>query len=345
MRLTSYDFGNLLYSSYYLAGLAANATRLGYDFRVSTVEPPLLRSLSPADRAFIHLFEFSGPKGEFAFCIDTRDQGYAADAAYDKTLLRGVAYYFKVNHNPAAVEAAPELRPFAERIHAARPFFPIRPPGALRYLPRPMTARRNPHAAMRRVKHLRDMPTLGWIRSLRRVEPDLDVVFVVAVWGKREHRHEDNFRFELARALREQRDLAAKVGLVPHGDVPRAYAPLVIPPASLRAYLRQQARARVAIYCRGLHGCLSFKLGQLLAMGRPIVGQTLLNNREQLMANAHFAEQFAFNDVDAIVARVRELLANAEERRTLSEGNRAAFDATFTPEAVISEMLLRMGVR
>jgi len=344
-RITYYDFSSLLYSSYYLSGFQENTSAFDYEFRVAKSAPA--DSLAGTDAAYVLLFEATLPSGRFAFCIDTRDRGYTTGSAYDTTLLGKVAYYFKVNYNGDAIAADPELRPFAGRIVPVLPFFPVRPAGALRYVPRLTPCRTAAWTftdALRRMKHLRDTMPLERIRQLGDGPTELDLFFVINITGKSAHGDDDAYRHRLAREIQRRRDVIAKVGLVSRGLMPRAYSDLQVRPYALKEYLAQLSRAKVAIYVRGLHDCLSFKLGQLLALGKPIVGQRILNNRDRLMSHARFDEQFGFEEPEAIVARALELLENAEERAQLAEANRRTFDASFTPRAVVAEVLRHMGV-
>jgi hypothetical protein len=347
-RITHYDFSNLLYSSFYLSGFGENTAAFDYEFGVSKSVPAALGDPVPeVERSYMLLFEAALPSGRFAFCIDTRDQGHSTESAYDVPLLDRVAYYFKVNYNREAIDTDPQLRPFASKIVPVLPFFPVRPAGALRYAPR-LTPCRNAGwtfmDALRRVKHLRDTMPLEDVRLLRDTQTDLDLFFLVVVTGKQAHRADDAYRHRLAREIQRQRGIIAKVGLVSRGQVPREFSDLLVGPYALKGYLAQLARAKVAVYLRGLHDCLSFKLGQLLALGRPIVGQRILNNRGHIMSHARFDEQFAFEEPEAIVARATELLAEPAKRAELAEANRRTFDAAFTPKAVVAEVLNHIGV-
>lgn len=340
-RITYYDFNNLLYASFYLLGFEENARELGYDFVVSRSYPRWAHETASAGgREHVLLFDVASRGRSFHFCIDTRDSRLRENGqGYDTALLDTVDLYFKVNYSRDAIEADPVLAPTAHRIAPVLPFFPLRPP-LWRYRPR---LRPEPAAgwsgreAARRVKHLRDMPTLAWMVGRRRVRPVRDVFFVVNHYG--DDLPETEFRLKMIRELRRRSGLASVAGIAERDTVPRSLSDLVVPRLSLRSYLREVAASRVAIYVRGMHDCLSFKLGQILALGKPVVGQTLSNNREAIMAHPHFDEQFSFDDVGEIVERVVRMAADPKRMDALSVSNARVFDDSFAPRPVAAALV------
>jgi hypothetical protein len=104
------------------------------------------------------------------------------------------------------------------------------------------------------------------------------------------------------------------------------------------------ARSRVGVYVRGNHDCLAFKFGELMAMGKPIVGETLMNNRENMYAYDRFDEQFAFDDPQELVERVIYLLEHPAELHELREINTATFENHFAPNPLVKNILDQIGI-
>jgi len=110
----------------------------------------------------------------------------------------------------------------------------------------------------------------------------------------------------------------------------------------MRDYFRHLARSKVAIYVRGPHDGISSKLGQLLAMGKPIIGQTISNNKELYYQNPFFKEQFAYDDPEEIAGNVNELLKNPEKAALYAKANANTFDTKFSPEITVSNFIERL---
>jgi glycosyltransferase involved in cell wall biosynthesis len=99
------------------------------------------------------------------------------------------------------------------------------------------------------------------------------------------------------------------------------------------------ASARIAIYVRGLQNCLSFKFSQLLALGVPVVGQSIINNKDILMNNDYFTQQYAFDSPEEIVREAVKLLADPDKLNKIGRSNASIFDTKFTPQAVVTDIL------
>jgi glycosyltransferase involved in cell wall biosynthesis len=111
-----------------------------------------------------------------------------------------------------------------------------------------------------------------------------------------------------------------------------------------REYFDLNARSRVGIYVRGNHDCLAFKFGELMAMGKPIVGETLMNNRENMYAYDRFDEQFAYDDAQELVERVIYLLENPRVLEELGKANTATFENHFAPKPLVKNILDQIGI-
>jgi hypothetical protein len=118
--------------------------------------------------------------------------------------------------------------------------------------------------------------------------------------------------------------------------------PYVVPRLSLSEYLDLMGRSRVGIYVRGTKGCLSFKFGELMALGSPVVGETILNNREYLYSLDYFDEQFAYDEPEQIVEQVIRLLENPARIEELRRANTATFLNHLSPRPAVAVILDRL---
>ena len=81
-----------------------------------------------------------------------------------------------------------------------------------------------------------------------------------------------------------------------------------------------------------------------MAMGKPIVGETLLNNKENMYAYDRFDEQFAFDDPEEIVERVIYSLENPEGLEDLRRANIETFENHLAPKPVVKDILDQLGI-
>jgi hypothetical protein len=162
---------------------------------------------------------------------------------------------------------------------------------------------------------------------------------VMLYYDQSHHREQSRFRTQVMRALAERRHLKTSVGFVSRNPLPRDAADLKHPRLDMWTYLEQLARSKVAIYVRGPHDGISSKFGQLMALGKPIVGQSLANNRERLYGFPSIERQFAFDEPEALVARVDDLLQQPEELDRLARSNATIFDRYLNPKAIVTELL------
>ena len=347
--LTYYDLCDLQYSSYFLIALAQNQMRIGYNLEIAKRAPALVMDL-PFDehwRGFLRrllLFRVSTNDDDFYFCIDPRDP-YDPDAygaAYHLPLLKTVRYYFKVNYHQASLHRSSTIKPFLHKIQPVSPFLPLHPTNMFTHFPPILN---NPcglwplKRKLLRIRDLQRLLNLSAMRQLRSIEHDIDIFFAVMIRGDPVHREYNEFRYELVRKLLECRRLNAIVGFVNSGHVQDKFRTFEIPRYKEPDYLRFQARARVSIYVRGLFDCFSFKFAQLLALGKPVVGQPIHNQQETLNPPPNVGVQFAYEAPDAIVAAALELLNSTEQRRHLSLANASYFDSHLDPRMALDSML------
>jgi len=345
MRITYYDFTDLRYASYVLVGLLHNREHLGYELTITRRRPPILRDCASWDAwrsELRHVGVFGVEIGDctIPFCVDFRDS-CRPDSGYSLPLLERVSCYFKLNHNAEAIEGVPYLREHRQKIIPIPLVFPIQAGRRRDLLPRVFPNQRDGWGTkdcVRRALALADGMCLEEMRRLRGCDKDLDVFFVMRHYP--EHRDYTNeFRCRIVEALASCREIRSVAGVVgaarrlPGGSMQRRRR------YSLRTYLRNLARARIAVYVRGTWDCVSFKLGQYLCLGLPIVGQPIANNSEVFCRFDSFDEQFAYEEPGAIVSEVRKLLKDPDRMTRLGNANARVFDTQLAPEHVAAGIL------
>lgn len=354
-KITYYDFADIRYSSFFLTGFLENQGNYRHRLVISRKAPSLLRDPMVGgewkDLLFsICLFKANLIDDTFYFCIDTRDSCKAdpnRGMGYHIPLLKKVKYYFKVNYNDDAIRCDPTLRLYSSKIIPVPLFFPLKIPQLLSFFPRisPCSVTGWTFGdAKKRIAHLRGLLSLEEIKELRNVEKDLDLFLVTSFYPQPEHSAAMEFRYKIMKEIRKHKNLVSVTGFATsyNKKLPGEVAEFQCERYSPRNYLKNLARAKIAIYVKGLWGCLSFKFGELLALGMPIVGQTITNNKSQLSSNEHFRNQFAYDDPKEIFEKATKLLTEPIKMKRLSELNAATFDAKFTPQAVTAEILERL---
>jgi hypothetical protein len=336
-QITFYDFENVEISriSNYLNGFFSNPKKHLYKFSVKRATPPILmhKSTQGEWRRFLNaigIFDVRHGGKRFYFCIDRRDHSsnYMGEG-YQLPLLKEVRYYFKTNYNQEAIHNDPELYRFRDKIFPAGPTFPIRINNMLPFLPRIISDKR---ARMDRLHLMRKVPHLDELRRMRQIKPDLDVFFVMGYYHNPNQKEQNEFRYEIIRELENHDPKNKVIGFVTKKKLPEKYARFAKNPYSMKEYLYNLARSKVTIYTRGPHNGISSKFGQLLALGKPVIGETIFNNKKQLYANKHFDEQFAYESPKEIAQHVIMLLKNPLKLSQLAVANAQTFDTQFTPE-------------
>ncbi len=350
-HITYYDFNDLRYSSYFLTGFYHNSEIFSYRFNVSKAIPILFYDQAMTGKwrenlFSICLFKVKTQNDEFYFCIDTRDSCERKRGnGYHIPLLKKVKYYFKVNYDRDAVNSDPGLAKFANKIIPSLPFFPIKCPKLLQYYPRIIPRGKiawTMKDTARRIKAYNDILSLEQIKQMRNSQKDHDIFFVTRYYNEEIHSADNEFRYQIMKEIKNYSNINSVVGFAGY-KVPGKYAEYQLKPFSLKNYLGCLARSKTAIYVRGLHNCLSFKFGQLLSLGMPIVGQTIKNNRDNIMNNKYFDEQFAYNNPKEIAQEIAKLLINPVKQKELSISNANIFDAKFSPRVIVSDILRQIN--
>ncbi|MBN1466511.1 hypothetical protein JXA02_12155 [candidate division KSB1 bacterium] len=347
IRITYYNINNPFYSSFYLAGFADWAKKHACDFVIAKQLPAeLRRSLSSANSVNL-LFAICPFKMEcadkaFYFCIDALDRSQM-NGGFHLPLLEMVRYYFKVNYNFGDITADERLRRHAQVIRPVLPCCPIRGSDSariVRVLSLPGAAPlQNLGESLKRAKYLSSMLTLAQLRRTRGLQKCHDIFFVSSFYQGEQHAAVNEFRYRIMKEIKRHRDVKAVIGFSSQKRLEGKFAPLQVKWMPLRHYLTTLARSRVGIYVRGLHNCISFKFGQLFSLGLPIVGQSICNNRDQIMNHPFFDEQFALDEAEDIADRAVELLHQPDKRHTLGLSNAHLFDSSFAPAVVVGDLI------
>lgn len=344
-QIIYYDFGNLKYSSFFLAGFLDKARAYGYEFTISRELPPLLsdpdmsswRHILP----FIFLFMVKAGRESLCFCIDTRDSNTTSvGEGYHLPLLKRVDLYFKVNYHERVIREDDNLAPFADKIKPVRPFFPVRPQKALALVPNALVCRTagwTLNDTVRRVKYLLQIPTLNEVASLRKSKKTYDLVFLTTYYD--DHPDLNEFRYQLMKEIQSCKQINGSIGFASKLPLPGKFAEFQRKPMWLMPYLRHVANSKIAIYVRGVGDCVSFKFSQQLCMGMPVIGQKIINNAENMYQSRYFSDQFAFEDPAEILREVLRILRDPARLAALGASNAAVFDTEYTPDVVASSIL------
>ncbi len=337
-RITHYGVTDLAYCGFLLAGFhdEASAGRIVLD--VSRRLPDDLRAAAGGDEnmQMIPLFEASDGAQRIRFCVDNHDK----PAFVHRELIKLVDFYFKGNHNPEAVaglDLDPSLHDKIRPLGA--PFAPVLVPWwehrpLLRELPEVGWDRR---AMVRRVRQLRRLPTVDYLRSLRSAEKTHDVSFVVRLYRQQHHSPINDFRTEVGRRLVASTDIDARVTFISaSSSIWRRMRPTAVRP---REHLSRMSNSRLGIYVWGAHRCLSFKLFEQLAVGLPIVGQTIPQDRANLAGFKGFDDQFRYDEPADLVESVAEAVNDPDWLAARAESNAAVFDEFLAPDVVAGNLI------
>jgi len=357
--ITYYDRSTLPYMSAFVSGLKQLSSECGFEFRVSAALPDFMRDAQfDVSRSFIDktgfndsqeialnctgLFEAHLRDGDkFYFCIDASDHAEffkTADGVYygyHIPLLEKSRLYFKVNFNKIALAGAPVLEKFAARIRPLPVVYPAPIADYWNYLPLTFLSKRRSFA-VRRIKDLFNLVSMGKLSKFRSVQKSLDTFFVVNYY---ENSQDNEFRLELIARLRESSGLNALAGFASHHPLPARYEPYRVNRYRIADYMGMLSRSRVSIYCRGVHDCLSFKLGSYLEMGLPIVGQRLTNNQEFYSSHDAVWRQFAYDDPLDMVAAVRAAARRPALLNDLASTNSEFFDTHLSPAKLAANVV------
>lgn len=367
IKITYFDFCDIGFSSYFLNGLIKLASERKYQFRVSQKAPVDLKDIEEkmrinwlwkdGSRSEYAVFRYQGDE-DFLFCIDASDRnGDIITGGIHPVLLERCRYYYKVNYNAKAIKNNPSVTSYAQKILPLPLVFQVEIPQRWRFLPNitGIGGHRWPSKVIKqRLRQLLYSQKIDQYRKQRQINKDLDVFFLTYLYPKAWNRHYADLnlrRLEIVDGLNMLSACKTQVGYVYFSKSETEFEQYVdkqyrskfeqyrVTRISRSKYLDNMSRSRLGIYVRGADECLSFKFGELLALGKPIVGETLFNNKAQLYTYPRFSEQFAFDDSKALLSRVAALLESPHEMQELGEINGKTFDDMLAPKPIMSGVL------
>jgi len=341
-----YDFDQINRVSFYLNGFFSNQTKYNYKFSIKREDPciTMLNSVVGEWKKFLFglgLFEFKSRNNNFFFCIDRSDHSSNyMNEGYLIPILEIVKYYFKANYDPTAIDNDPAINKFKDKIIPIGPSFPIHIENMIKFMPGIFPIDKN-RWSLNIFKERFDLmfryPKLSYLKRLRKIEPKLNLFFVLPYYSNQKILNE--YRFEVFKAVKDRVKTNTIIGFGSHTKLTGKYEQFKLPRYEMRDYYRHLAGSKIAIYVRGPHNGISSKLGQLLALGKPIIGQTIHNNKEMFYQNQFFNEQFAYDEPEEIAKQVYDLLQHPEKAASFAEANANTFDTRFSPEITVSHIL------
>jgi hypothetical protein len=214
----------------------------------------------------------------------------------------------------------------SEAIKLARQFatFP-RPPSFQWRALRATLARQNRRASLEDFEQLAGQSTS-------------DVVFYLGTfWDHHPEANADRVRF--LRVLRAQQPTRTSGGLVSQGSVlPQDIAGLRVEPIGHREYLERTTRSPFAFNHPAVHGCLGWKLGEYLALGKAILTTPIDRYLPgELVDGEHWYVTEATDE--AFAAASAELLESRSLRARLEVNARAYYADFVAPEAMIRRLV------
>jgi hypothetical protein len=164
-------------------------------------------------------------------------------------------------------------------------------------------------------------------------------VFYVA-WPWKKHAEVNPPRARFIRACKAMPGVELEGGFVPRrrNDVPDIddiTARRVYP---FRQWLERTRRSALTFNCPAVHGCLGWKLGEYLALGKAIVSLPIPRQvPEELRHGEHL--HLVTDDPESIKEGVAQVLGDTAYRKRLESGARAYYLRHLAPEAVVNRLL------
>lgn len=343
--ITYYDFSYINDAGFHALGFQRTQAEFGHQFVVSKNPPPELDDLDlpswiPLKKpSSIMIYRYEGNGQNFFFCIDSGDYNGALPGfpGYYVELLPRVKYYFKVNYLREVIDQDPELAAHASKIIPIPITFGLRPDNLRPFRPKvlPGGVHWPLEAVRRRLRLMKNLPRLEDFEEMREIPRDIDVFFVSILYQNPEHQEMNAWRLAVVEALSKQKDLNMVIGFVSQDEgLPDPYASYRVPRMDLPTYMNMLARSKIGLYVRGTFDAISYKFGQLYALGKPIVGQSIINNRGNLYQLDNFSEQFIYDDSHELAERIITLVKDQEELDYLTKVNTRTFENHLSPMAI-----------
>ncbi len=345
-KITYYDFSYMNDAGFHALGFQRMQKELGFKFEVSKKVPLELKHmnlpgwLDLKKPSSVMIYRFEDGSRNFLFGIDSGDFNGAWDEfpGYNLELIKPLKLYFKENYLKDVFKDNPELEPIAGRVIPIPITFGLKPDDLKPFRPKivPFGGVRWPQkAAKRRLRLIKNLLTLEEFTAMRQIPKDLDVFFVSVLYRDEELQEMNEWRLQILKHLSKQISLNMLVGFVSQADdLPEPYAGYRVPRMDLETYMHKLAGSKIGLYVRGTFDAISYKFGQLYALGKPIVGQSVINNRDNLYQLEGVPEQFRYDDAQELVERIVELIHNPQEMDRLSEINKRVFDDHLSPPAI-----------
>jgi hypothetical protein len=279
------------------------------------------------------------------FCIDAHDD--SGPEGYFWPILEKVDHYFKLNCNPAVLVENPELARHSAKIHSLGCTFTLRPTKPYLFFPRFRPCKLygwNWFSIKRRLRALQRNPSLQWHRNLREQQADKDVFLIRRYYQERGHSASNEECCRIFDSLKQNAGISGFLGFIgTSSETPDIFRQFAFgPDRSIRDHLTLMARSRVCIFMPGTYNCLSFKFGQYLALGKPIIGMKLpfwplpdIDKHDHELLES----QFCCTEPEQIPAKVKELLRDTERLDFLRTNNIRIFERYFSPAAVANRIL------
>jgi len=255
-----------------------------------------------------------------------------------------------LNRNPKVFEEDVGLAQLEAKIHSLGCTFALRPSNAYRFFPRLKQSKVygwDWFSIKRRLLALRRNPNMQWHRTLRAMQPDKDVFLARRYYREAGHARSNQECLTIVESIKRIEGLTGYIGFTGTTvGTPECFRKHAIgPDRALRDHLRLMARSRVCIYMPGTYNCLSFKFGQYLALGKPVIGLKLpfmpLMKIDSLDRDI-LAEQFCCDKPDDIPAKLVGLLRDTVRMEYFSSSNIRIFEQYFSPESVADRILNRV---
>jgi len=327
MTITHYGVASLRFCGYFVDGLAAQA-RLGrIRFRIERRLPKQFAQILADMRKHLgfSLYRVEAHGRLLHIAIDAQD--WAQDI--HRPLLELVDGYLKVNFDRSVIQGDPLLQAHAHKFFPCLPFFPVAV-NRWRHRPRLLTNEYwNGERLRQHVSQLRHSARLDTLTQLRGQPKTHDIVFVVPFYNKGTHQDYNDYRYEVMRYVSEMKSFSSVVGFVGNG-IPAPYSEFHLPRVTMVEHLARTAGAKLGLYVHGVHGCISFKFGELLAIGLPIAGQKIPD---------HFQEQFCAESPRSLVDNAAALLTQSQKLTYLASNNARVFDEALSPTAVGADIV------
>lgn len=162
-----------------------------------------------------------------------------------------------------------------------------------------------------------------------------DYLFFVSTYW-RQHPEANLLRLDVWRSLTSDATWRQEGGFVGAADHEVESALRCARRYSHHEFLDRTRRSCVAINTNAVHGCMGWKLGEFLALGKAIVTEPI---RHVLPAPLDGSRLMSAESPDAMVEACQRLRADPALRRSLEHAARRYFDDFVTPRAAIDRML------